>query len=190
MNPARVKRRSPGAAGALCLLALLAGRALAGGGGPGRTYANRLTPIRDPRPLLADYPEFVKPIKEVARFEAFLASSAIPDSGRLAQRVTLTVIGGSDMVVLQDDAIKADPAVTQWIMSREFSVRLEGLETGKEFSIMVNRHFLRDAVAALAVGPSERLEIGFHVRLGPIQIKPEGVENRFVLVMPFDPACA
>jgi nicotinamidase-related amidase len=35
-----------------------------------RTYENRLTPIKDPRPLLADHPEFVEPIMEVARFEA------------------------------------------------------------------------------------------------------------------------
>jgi hypothetical protein len=35
-----------------------------------RRYDNRLTPIRDPRPLLADHPEFIEPIREVARFEA------------------------------------------------------------------------------------------------------------------------
>ena len=36
----------------------------------GQTYQNRLTPIVNPRPLLADYPEFVEPIKEIARYEA------------------------------------------------------------------------------------------------------------------------
>jgi hypothetical protein len=35
-----------------------------------RKYENRLTPIRDPKPLLADHPEFVEPVREVARFEA------------------------------------------------------------------------------------------------------------------------
>lgn len=35
-----------------------------------RTYQNRLTPILDPRPLLADHPEFVEPIRELTRFEA------------------------------------------------------------------------------------------------------------------------
>jgi nicotinamidase-related amidase len=35
-----------------------------------RTYDNRLTPIKGPTPLLADYPDFVEPIKEAARFEA------------------------------------------------------------------------------------------------------------------------
>jgi hypothetical protein len=32
-------------------------------------YHNRLTPLTDPKPLLADHPEFVEPVREVARFE-------------------------------------------------------------------------------------------------------------------------
>jgi hypothetical protein len=47
--------------------------ALAPGTGPAqeqRKYENRLTPVRDPKPLLADHPEFVEPVREVARFEA------------------------------------------------------------------------------------------------------------------------
>jgi nicotinamidase-related amidase len=35
-----------------------------------RRYENRLTRLRDPKPLLADHPEFVEPVREVARFEA------------------------------------------------------------------------------------------------------------------------
>ncbi|MDA0659093.1 MAG: isochorismatase family protein [Planctomycetota bacterium] len=35
-----------------------------------RVYENRLTPIQNPAPLLADYPEFVQPIVEVTRYEA------------------------------------------------------------------------------------------------------------------------
>jgi hypothetical protein len=35
-----------------------------------RVYENRLTPITDPRPLLADHPEFVEPVRELSRFEA------------------------------------------------------------------------------------------------------------------------
>lgn len=35
-----------------------------------RTYVNQLTPIVDPKPLLADHPEFIAPVMEVARFEA------------------------------------------------------------------------------------------------------------------------
>lgn len=42
----------------------------AGDEGPMRTYENRLTQIADPKPILADFPDFVAPIRETARFEA------------------------------------------------------------------------------------------------------------------------
>src|SRR4051794_17558254 len=48
-------------------LALLAPHVCAG---EPRTYENRLTPIRDPKPLLADHPKFIEPIVEERRFEA------------------------------------------------------------------------------------------------------------------------
>src|SRR6267142_2543785 len=35
-----------------------------------RTYENRLAPLENPPPLLADYPEFVEPVRELRRFEA------------------------------------------------------------------------------------------------------------------------
>src|SRR6187431_1716883 len=35
-----------------------------------RVYQNKLTPIKNPQPLLADYPEFVQPVVESQRFEA------------------------------------------------------------------------------------------------------------------------
>jgi nicotinamidase-related amidase len=35
-----------------------------------RTYENRLRPIADPKPLLADHPEFIEPIRELTRYEA------------------------------------------------------------------------------------------------------------------------
>jgi hypothetical protein len=35
-----------------------------------RVYENRLRPIKNPKPLLADYPEFVQPVIEQTRFEA------------------------------------------------------------------------------------------------------------------------
>jgi hypothetical protein len=35
-----------------------------------RIYQNRLTTIKDARPLLADHPEFIEPITELTRFEA------------------------------------------------------------------------------------------------------------------------
>ncbi|MCA9177375.1 MAG: isochorismatase family protein [Planctomycetales bacterium] len=35
-----------------------------------RVYHNTLTPLQNPQPLLAEYPEFVQPISEMRRFEA------------------------------------------------------------------------------------------------------------------------
>ena len=35
-----------------------------------RVYENRLKPLVDAKPLLGDYPEFIEPVREVARFEA------------------------------------------------------------------------------------------------------------------------
>lgn len=35
-----------------------------------RVYENKLTPLKEPRPLLADYPDFVAPVKELTRYEA------------------------------------------------------------------------------------------------------------------------
>lgn len=35
-----------------------------------RVYENKLTPIADPKPILADHPEWFEPIRETARFEA------------------------------------------------------------------------------------------------------------------------
>src|SRR5262245_60970572 len=35
-----------------------------------RSYDNTLTPIKDPKPLLADYPRYVEPVVESRRFEA------------------------------------------------------------------------------------------------------------------------
>ncbi len=56
-------------------LAALAGLAMTARGGDGsstRTYENRLRPIAPSRvrPILADYPQFVEPVRETARFEA------------------------------------------------------------------------------------------------------------------------
>src|SRR4051812_20748109 len=38
--------------------------------GEARTYDNTLTPIKDAKPLLADFPEFVQPVVELKRYEA------------------------------------------------------------------------------------------------------------------------
>src|SRR5262245_53694468 len=37
---------------------------------PTRVYENKLTPIVDAKPLLADFPEFVEPVREKGRYEA------------------------------------------------------------------------------------------------------------------------
>jgi nicotinamidase-related amidase len=37
---------------------------------PVRTYENKLTLLANPPPLLADYPEFIEPVRELRRFEA------------------------------------------------------------------------------------------------------------------------
>src|SRR5688572_3070717 len=37
---------------------------------PARTYENRLVRIADAQPLLADYPEFIEPVRETVRYEA------------------------------------------------------------------------------------------------------------------------
>jgi len=51
------------------LLVLTLG-ALSASAGDTRLYENKLTPIKDPKPILADHPEFVEPMRETARFEA------------------------------------------------------------------------------------------------------------------------
>lgn len=38
--------------------------------GPTRQYENKLIRIADPKPLLAEYPDFVAPVKELTRYEA------------------------------------------------------------------------------------------------------------------------
>jgi Isochorismatase family len=48
----------------------LAAAAHAGEDSSTRIYENHLKPIADPRPILADFPQFVEPVREVARFEA------------------------------------------------------------------------------------------------------------------------
>lgn len=43
---------------------------MTGGTAAERIYQNTLTPVTKPRPILADHPEWVQPVEEVARFEA------------------------------------------------------------------------------------------------------------------------
>jgi nicotinamidase-related amidase len=54
-------------AAALCILAAAA---FAEDKAATFTYENKLTPIADPQPILADHPEWVQPVEEAARYEA------------------------------------------------------------------------------------------------------------------------
>lgn len=56
--------------GALALMLALPGGVSLAGDEATRVYENKLTPIADPKPILADFPQFVEPIRETARFEA------------------------------------------------------------------------------------------------------------------------
>jgi hypothetical protein len=56
--------------GTLLLLGLLVPTAPLSAADAARTYENKLTPIRNPKPLLADHPEWVEPIRETNRWEA------------------------------------------------------------------------------------------------------------------------
>jgi nicotinamidase-related amidase len=59
-----------GATALLVLIVLIFTLTVASGAPGPRTYANRLVPLRDPKPLLADYPQWIEPIRETNRFEA------------------------------------------------------------------------------------------------------------------------
>ncbi len=58
------------AAGIVFALLCLLVQAAHAGDEPTRIYENKLKPIINPKPLLANFPKFVEPIRETARFEA------------------------------------------------------------------------------------------------------------------------
>lgn len=55
---------------ARALMVLVAGTPFLSAQAPERGYSNQLTPLVNPAPLLNDHPEFVAPVREVARYEA------------------------------------------------------------------------------------------------------------------------
>jgi len=63
-------QRSFGTSDAVALLSMAAFTAHSQTTAPQRSYENRLTPLVDPQPLLADHPEFVEPVRDTRRFEA------------------------------------------------------------------------------------------------------------------------
>jgi len=70
MKPAWSGLLALGTAVPAVLLGVAIGRAQSGGTAPTRTYENRLTRLKDPKPLLADYPQYVEPVRELTRYEA------------------------------------------------------------------------------------------------------------------------
>jgi hypothetical protein len=70
MPPVRLDRRSLLTGCGLGLPTLLAAEGRAGDRPAGRTYENRLTRLDKPKPLLADHPQFVEPVRETVRYEA------------------------------------------------------------------------------------------------------------------------
>lgn len=67
----RVAGRLSGVLGLMLFMAALAGAQESGERDGGtRVYVNRLTRLPNPAPLLADWPEFVEPVREDVRYEA------------------------------------------------------------------------------------------------------------------------
>jgi len=63
-----------------------------------RTYENRLTLIARPRPILADFPEFVEPVREATRYEApLLVDDDDADLGVRAWRFSYNARGIIEM---------------------------------------------------------------------------------------------
>jgi hypothetical protein len=63
-----------------------------------RVYENQLKPIQQPKPLLADYPEFMAPVEEVTRYEApVLVDEANVDLHVRAWRFTYNARGIIEM---------------------------------------------------------------------------------------------
>jgi hypothetical protein len=70
MNPTHVDRRRLLMGSVPVLSALLAPEGRGDAKPAGRTYENHLKRLDSPKPLLADHPDFVEPVREVARYEA------------------------------------------------------------------------------------------------------------------------
>lgn len=83
---------------ASCMTALITVNAAMAQSPPARVYDNTLTPIKDPKPLLADHPEFVQPVVESQRFEApMLVDDATADLDVRAWRYSYNARGIIEM---------------------------------------------------------------------------------------------
>jgi DNA polymerase III beta subunit-like protein len=105
-------------------------------------------------------------------------------SGGEEQRITLTFSGSDGVVIVQDGAIKTEPAPAQWLFRTEIPVILRGQAFQEEFTVALNRAYLRESLSALNIGPNERVEMCFNGPEVPMLLKPDGDPNRFTLIMP------
>lgn len=140
----------------------------------------RLTAALAVRDLLAA-------LEEVARFESFLAASARPDAGDDRLRVQVSLSGSTRSMTIGTTASKAVPTSARWSMRMEFPVRLEGPQDDEPISLSLNRHFLRECLDAMAIGPRDNVEIRINSPVTPVMVRPAGDESRFTLVMPLRP---
>src|SRR5205823_5199467 len=118
--------------------------------------------------------DLLSALEEVARFEAFLTSTAMPDSGREGLKITLTLSGLPDTVIVQAGGVRPDLAPTRWTIQTDLPAALEGLAEGEEFTIALNRSYLRECLKALTFSSNERMELAFNGAHLPMRIQPEG----------------
>lgn len=74
-----------------------------------RHYDNRLTPIKNPQPLLNDFPLFVQPIQEVQRFEA--AAIIVESGADLAVRAWRFSYNARGIIEMPNRIVAANTAV-------------------------------------------------------------------------------
>jgi hypothetical protein len=137
----------------------------------------KITALLSVRDLLAA-------LDEVARFEAFLSATAMPDGGHEGRRVTLTLSPRTGAVLVQDGAVRPEPMPARWSMHAEIPASLTGLPAAEELTLALNRTYLRESLQALNLAPDERVQLRFNDPLLPMQLQPEAVEDRFIVLMP------
>jgi hypothetical protein len=123
-------------------------------------------------------------LDEVARFEAFLTSTAMPDGGSEGRRVTLTLSPRTGGVLVQDGAIRPEPRPARWSMQAEIPASLTGLPATEELTIALNRTYLRESLQALSLAPDGQVRMRFNGPLRPVQFQPEAADNRLIVLMP------
>lgn len=126
-------------------------------------------------------------LEEVARFEAFLASSARPDADDDRLRVQLTFSHSSGFVAIGTAASKLVPTSVRWSMRTEIPALVDWPEEGAPMSLSLNRHFLRESLEAMAIAPQQAVELRCNSPVSPVMVRPKRDESRFTLIMPLRP---